>query len=144
DNRLARVLLPDRQEPMSALVRPRDRIDFKEAVAEEGIHEMDNAGDAPEVLGELEPALRGEFSAPLLEDRRLGPTESINGLLHVPDHEQPAREKLGAGEQPEDLTLDDVGILELVDEDELEERGIACGAGEHAFRMVANQIARPD
>ncbi len=85
---------------------------------------MDDAGDAPEILGQAEPARLGELGPPVAEDRWLGATESVDRLLDVADHEEPSREELRAAEQPEDLALEAIGVLELVDEHEFDRQGI--------------------
>ena len=94
----------------------------------------------------LSRPVRRELGPPLAEDRRLGAAEPVDRLLHVADHEQPAREERLAAQQPEDLALDAVGILELVDQDEFDRPGRrrTSSVGGHDLRVVAEQVAGQD
>ena len=84
----------------------------------------------------------------MVVDRDVGPTEAVDRLLRIADHGQraPARpesEQVGAAvvalQEERDLGLHGIGVLELVDEDDLE----AVAEVVASRLVVAKQVARP-
>ena len=107
-------------------------------VGEQGVDEVEDRRDAPEVLGQVEPAGLGEPVAVVAEELGPGPPEPVDRLLEVADQEQPPSEQAGAGQVLEDLGLDRVGVLELVDQDQVDRAGQGLADG---LRAVRQQVA---
>ena len=96
------------------------------------------AGDAPEVARERQPAGLGEPLAVAREQLGPGAAEPVDRLLEVADQEQLAAGQVDAGERLEDLGLDRVGVLELVDEDQVDRPGQRVA---DAVRGVVEEVA---
>ena len=117
--------------------RPERRAFSRKCVGEEGIHEVEDRRYAPEILGQCQPTAFGKPIAIVLEQLGPGPPEPIDRLLVVADQEEFPLEQTGPGEGFEDLRLDRVGVLELVDEDEVDRAGERLADGP---RRVGQQV----
>ena len=131
----------DRRERVAAsgirLARD-DRLVVGECVGEEGVNEVEEAAAAPEVLHEGESARGGELVAISGEEVGAGASEAVDRLLDVADEEEPASSEVVSGDPADDLVLDRVGVLELVDEDQVVaiRQLVADGLG-----VVAEEVA---
>jgi hypothetical protein len=82
----------------------------------EGVDEVQDARVRAVVAGQLQPALRADRRAQLLEQGDLGSAEPVDGLLGVADREQLVVLEPDAAEQLDQLHLHRVGVLHLVQE----------------------------
>ena len=95
----------------------------REVVSEERVHELDDAGNAAEVFQQTEATTLGKAVVPGAEYGRLRAAEPVDRLLGIADDEESSREEFRAGEALEDLALGFVGILKLIDKNELDGSG---------------------
>src|SRR5438034_881763 len=92
----------------------------------ERVHEVEDRRDGAEVGSQGQ--LAAELRAHVLEHGDVGPAEAVDRLLLVAHHEHEGRG--GARrQQPHDLGLHAVGVLELVDQDGAEAAGVALAHG---------------
>ncbi len=89
-------------------------------VEKQGVGEVDHPRDAPKIPGQGELPTVVEPFAEGREDRRLGPPEAVDRLLRIADEEQAARTGIITRQRPDDRPLDRIGILEFVDEQEVD------------------------
>ena len=92
----------------------------------ERVHEVEDRRDGAEVGSQGQ--LAAELRAHVLEHGDVGPAEAVDRLLLVAHHEH---ERRGGArrQQPHDLGLHAVGVLELVDQDGAEAAGVALAHG---------------
>ncbi len=115
-------------------------------LAEDGIHQRQDVAVAAEVVGQLgELRLGREGSQPvavLEEHVHIGAAEPVDALLRVAHRAHVGEARLRQGGDNGDLQL--VGILELVDHDDLEPLAVALGqlrVGGKRVQAPAQQIA---
>ena len=88
-----------------------------EECAEQRVEPADQAWLGAKVVGQYH-RVACQLPSGFLEDRDVAPSEAIDGLLGISDHEQ-ARgwRATGTPEGPHDLPLGEVGVLEFIDHD---------------------------
>ena len=110
-------------------------------LAEDGIHQRQDVAVAAEVVGQLgELRLGREGSQPvavLEEHVHIGAAEPVDALLRVAHRAHVGEARLRQGGDNGDLQL--VGILELVDHDDLEPLAVALGQ----FRVGGKRVQAP-
>ncbi len=111
-----------------------ERREVGEATAEDGVDRLDHLRPAAEVAAQRKRAAgRSELLAALAEQPHVGVAEAVDGLQLVAD-----REQVAAVERAQDRELARVGVLELVDHQQLE----ALRPGHAQVRVLGEQRAR--
>ena len=108
-------------------------------VGEDAVHEAEDGRARAEVLHEVQdarPPLR--LAGELVEEAHLRPPEAVDRLLGVAHDDE--RSRAIAREEPRDLDLQRVGVLELVDDEVLEAAAEPLADG----GVVAQRVARLD
>ena len=109
-------------------------------VGEDAVHEAQDGRARAEVLrrGAGRPAPPLRLARELAEQAHLGPPEAVDRLLGVAHDDE--RSRAVAREEPRDLDLQRVGVLELVDDEEPEAAAEPLADG----GVVAQRVARLD